>query len=103
MATDVHNAHRQPAWVQFRIRSMRIKPAEVVAGFAAGEITELLRQSADCLSARHATKILEIKTEQAIQLLARLEKGGLPEKDPALSNSDDEQSWKRTVIKGACS
>jgi len=80
---------------------MRIKPDEVVAGFPAREIREVLRQSVDCLSARHAMKILGIKTEQGIQLLARLEKGGFLEKNPALPNSDDEQSWKRTVKGGA--
>jgi len=80
---------------------MRIKPDEVVAGFTARKIRELLRQSVDSLSARHATKILEIKTKQAIRLLERLEQGGLLERNPALPNSDDEQSWKRTVKGGA--
>ena len=49
---------------------MRIKPDEVVAGFPARGIRELLRQSVDSLSARHATKILEIEMKQARQLLA---------------------------------
>ena len=80
---------------------MRIKPDEVVAGFTARKIRELLRQSVDSLSARHATKILEIKTKQAIRLLERLEQGGLLERNPGLPNSDDEQSWKRTVKGGA--
>ena len=79
---------------------MRIKSDEVVAGFPARKIRELLRQSVDCISARHATKILEIKTKQAIRLLERLEQGGLLERNPALPNSDDEQSWKRTVKGG---
>ena len=72
-----------------------------MADFPARKIRELLRQSVDCISARHATKILEIKTEQAIRLLERLEQGGLLERNPALPNSDDEQSWKRTVKGGA--
>jgi len=80
---------------------MRIKPDEVLAGFPARKIREVLRQSVDRLSARHATKILGIKTEQAMQLLARLEHGGFLEENPALPNSDDEQSWKRTVKGGA--
>ena len=80
---------------------MRIKPDEDVAGFPARKIKELLRQSVDFLSARHVTKILDIKTEQAIQLLERLEQCGLLERNPALPNSDDEQSWKRTVKGGA--
>jgi hypothetical protein len=80
---------------------MRIKPDEVVAGFPARKIRELLRQSVDCLSARHATKVLEIKTEQAIQLLELLEQDGFLERNPASPNSDDEQSWKRTVKGGA--
>jgi hypothetical protein len=49
----------------------------------------------------NATKILGIKTEQATQLLERLEQGGFLERNPALPNSDDEQSWKRTVKGGA--
>jgi hypothetical protein len=80
---------------------MRIKPDEVVAGFPMRKIRELLRQSVDFLSARHATKILEIKTKQAIQLLERLEQRGFLERNPALPNSDDEPSWKRTVKGGA--
>ena len=43
---------------------MRIKFDEVVAGSPARKIRELLRQSIDSLSARHATKLLEIKTAQ---------------------------------------
>jgi hypothetical protein len=80
---------------------MRITPDEVVAGFPARKIRKLLRQSVDSLSARHATKILEIKTEQAIQLLERLEQDGFLERNTDLPNSDDEQSWKRTVKGGA--
>jgi DNA-binding MarR family transcriptional regulator len=80
---------------------MRIKPDEVVAGFPARKIRELLRQSVDSLSARHATKILEIKTKEATQLLERLEQRGFLEKNPALPDFDDEQSWKRTVKGGA--
>ena len=51
-------------WLRCRIKSMRIKPDEVVAGFPARKIRKLLRQSVDSLSARHATKILEIKTKK---------------------------------------
>ena len=80
---------------------MRIKSDEVVAGFPARRIRELLRQSVDCLSVRHATKILEIKTEQAVQLLELLEQDGFLERNPASPNSDGEQSWKRTVKGGA--
>jgi predicted nucleotidyltransferase len=80
---------------------MRIKPDEVVAGFPARKIRELLRQSVDSLSVRDATKILEIKMEQAIQLLERLEQGGFLKRNPALPNFDDEPSWKRTVKGGA--
>ncbi len=80
---------------------MRIKPDEVVAGFPARKIRKLLRQSVDFLSARHATKILEIKTEEAIRLLERLERGRFLKRNPASSNSVDQQSWKRTVKGGA--
>jgi hypothetical protein len=80
---------------------MRIKPDEVVAGFPAKKIRELLRQSVDSLSARHATKILDIKTNEAIRLLERLEQGDLLERNPALPNSEDVPSRKRTVKGGA--
>ncbi len=78
---------------------MRIRPDDLVVGFPAKQIRKLLRQSVDSLSAHHATKILEIKTEQAIQLLQRLEQGGFLKRYPALPNS--EQRWKRTVKGGA--
>jgi hypothetical protein len=78
-----------------------VQPDEVVVGFPARKTRKLLRQSVDCLSARHATKILEIKTEQTIQLLGRLEQDGFLERNPALPNSDNAQSWKRTVKGGA--
>jgi hypothetical protein len=58
-----------------------------------------LRQSVDSLSVRHAKKILEINTEQAIQLLKSLERKGYLKRHPALPNS--EQRWKRTVKGGA--
>jgi hypothetical protein len=78
---------------------MSIKSNEVVACFPARKIRELLRQSVDSLSVRHATKILEIKTEQALRLLERLERSVFLERNPALPNS--KQSWKRTVKGGA--
>jgi predicted nucleotidyltransferase len=80
---------------------MRIKPDEVVAGFPARKIRKLLRQSVDSLSARDATRVLQIETKRAIQLLERLEQDGFLERNPILPNSDDEQSWKRTVRGGA--
>ena len=80
---------------------MRIKSDEVVAGFPVRKIRQLLHQSVDSLSAGDATKILEIKTKEAIQLLERLEQSGFLERNPALPNSDDEQSFKRTVKGGA--
>jgi hypothetical protein len=80
---------------------MRIKCDEVVAGFPVRKIRQLLRQSVDSLSARDATKILQIKSKEAIQLLERLERGGFLVRNPALPNSNDEQSWKRTVKGGA--
>jgi hypothetical protein len=69
----VYNTRGHYIFVHHWIKSMRIKPDDVVAGFPARKIRKLLRQSVDSLSAHHATKILEIKTEQAIQLLKRLE------------------------------
>ena len=80
---------------------MRIKPDEVVAGFPARKIRELLRQSVDSLSAHHATKILEIEMKQARQLLDRLQRDGFLKKNPGEPNSDREQSWRRTVKGGA--
>jgi predicted nucleotidyltransferase len=80
---------------------MRIKPDEVVAGFPARKIRVLLRQSVDSLSALDATKILGIKTKRAVGLLEHLEQEGFLEKNPALPDSDDQQSWKRTVKGGA--
>ena len=80
---------------------MRIKPDEVVAGFPARRIRELLRQSVDSLSAHHATKILEIEMKQARQLLDRLQRDGFLKKNPVEPNSDREHSWRRTVKGGA--
>ena len=80
---------------------MRIKPDEIVAGFPARKIRELLRQSVDSLSAHHATKILEIEMKQARQLLDRLQRDGFLKKNPVEPNSDREHSWRRTVKGGA--
>jgi hypothetical protein len=80
---------------------MRIKPDEDVAGFPASKIREVLRQSVDRLSARHATKILGINTEDATELLERLAHSGFLKRNPASPNSDDEHSWRRTVKGGA--
>jgi len=78
---------------------MRIRPDDLVVDFPAKQIRKLLRQSVDSLSARHATKILGINSEQAIQLLKSLERKGYLKQHPALPNS--EQRWKRTVKGGA--
>ena len=80
---------------------MKIKPDEVVAGFPARKIRELLRQSADSLSARHATKILEIETKQATQLLEQLQRNGFLKRNAVVSKSDREHTWRRTVKGGA--
>jgi predicted nucleotidyltransferase len=80
---------------------MRIKPDEIVAGFPARKIRDLLRQSVDSLSARDATKFLGLGSKPAVQLLERLEHGGFLERNPDLPNSDRERSWKRTVKGGA--
>jgi hypothetical protein len=80
---------------------MRIKPDAVVAGFPARQIRKLLRQSVDSLLARDAMKILQLDKKTAIQLLERLEADGFLEKVPIWPNSNDEQSWKRTVRGGA--
>jgi hypothetical protein len=80
---------------------MRIRPDEVVAGFPARKIRKLLRQSVDSISARDATKVLQIETKRAVQLLERLEQDGFLEKNQIWPNSGDKQSWKRTVRGGA--
>jgi hypothetical protein len=80
---------------------MRIKSDEDVAGFPASKIRQLLRQSVDSLSVRHATKTLEINTKEAMQLLKRLERVGFLERNPTSRNPDDEHTWKRTVNGGA--
>jgi hypothetical protein len=81
--------------------SMRIKPDEVVAGFPAPKIRELLRRSIDSLYPCDATKVLGIKTKKAVQLLERLEQCGFLERHTALPNSDNGQSWRRTARGGA--
>jgi hypothetical protein len=80
---------------------MRIKPDEVVAGFHARKIREVLRQSVDRLSARHVTKILGINTEDATELLERLAHSGFLKRNSTSPNCADEHSWRRTVKGGA--
>lgn len=82
------------------MKSMRIKPDEVVVGIPARQVRHLLRQSVDSLSARHAMKILEIEEGKAIEVLERLEHSGFLKRNPA-PKSDQERSWRRTVKGGA--
>src|SRR5207249_9136780 len=54
---------------------MRIQRDALIAGFPANRIGELLRQSDDFLSCRHATKILGLDENKARYLLDRLARG----------------------------
>jgi predicted nucleotidyltransferase len=80
---------------------MRIKPDELVAGFPAKKIRDLLRQSGDFLSVHDVTKIIGEKGRKAICILECLESEGFIEKDLSFSRSGDKNYWKLTAKGGA--
>jgi len=80
---------------------MRIKPDELVVGFPARQIRELLRQSNLLLSAGDVTRVLGLKGKKASQLLETLEKQGFIEKNASVP--DPEPYWKHTIRGGALS
>jgi len=82
---------------------MRIQPDALIAGFPANRIRELLRQSDDFLSCRHATKILGLDADKASYLLDRLDQEGFIERNTDVPASETEHYWKRTLKGNALS
>ena len=82
---------------------MRIQPDALIAGFPANRIRELLRQSDDFLSCRHATKILGLDADKARYLLDRLDQEGFIERNTDVPASETEHYWKRTLKGNALS
>ncbi len=80
---------------------MRIKSDELVAGYPAKKIRELLRQTDEFLTVRLVTKVIGVKGRDAVCLLERLESEGFTEKNPVFSRPGDETHWKLTVKGGA--
>jgi hypothetical protein len=80
---------------------MRIRPDELVAGFSAKQIRELLRQNDQYLSAIHVGKVLGLKGKKALKLLETLERKGYIEKSE--TDSDAMQYWKLTLWGSALS
>jgi len=82
---------------------MRIQRDALIAGFPANRIGELLRQSDDFLSCRHATKILGLDENKARYLLDRLDQEGFVERNTDVTASETEHYWKRTLKGNALS
>jgi len=80
---------------------MRIQRDALIAGFPANRIGELLRQSDDFLSCRHATKILGLDENKARYLLDRLDQEGFVERNTDVTASETEHYWKRAQRKCA--
>jgi hypothetical protein len=74
---------------------MRIRSDELVAGFPAKQIRELLRQNDQYLSAIHVGKVLGLRGKKALRLLETLERRGFIEKSD--TDSDATQYWKLTL------
>ncbi len=80
---------------------MRIRSDELVAGFPAKQIRELLRQNDQYLSVIHVDKVLGLRGKKALNLLETLEWKGFIEKSE--TDSDATQYWKLTLRGSALS
>jgi len=80
---------------------MRIRPDELVVGFPARQIRELLRQGAQFLSVKDVTKVLGLSGKRALRLLEALEDQGFIKKNTAAP--DPKNNWKHTIKGGALS
>jgi hypothetical protein len=80
------------------IVNMRIRPDELVAGFPAKQIRELLRKSTQFLSVEDVTKVLGLSGKRALRLLEALEDQGFIKKNTAVP---DPKNWKYTIKGGA--
>ncbi len=80
---------------------MRIRSDELVAGFPAKQIRELLRQNDQYLSVIHVAKVLGLRGKKALKLLETLERQEFIEKSD--TDSDGTQYWKLTLRGSALS
>jgi predicted nucleotidyltransferase len=80
---------------------MRIRSDELVAGFPAKLIRELLRQNDQYLSVIHVGKVLGLKGKKALRLLETLERQGFIKKN--FTDSDATQYWRLTLQGSALS
>jgi hypothetical protein len=80
---------------------MRIQSDELVAGFPAKQIRELLRQNDQYLSVNHVEKVLGLRGKKALKLLATLEQQGFIEKN--FTDSSLTQYWRLTLRGSALS
>ncbi len=76
---------------------MRIRPDELVAGFPARKIRELLRQNDELFSYHDARKVLGIRKSEAKHLFDELCREGYLEKNADMPPHETELYWKRTL------
>ena len=76
---------------------MRIRPDELVAGFPARKIRELLRQNDEFFSYQDARKVLGIGKSEAKHLFDELCREGYLERNADMPAYETELYWKRTL------
>lgn len=74
---------------------MRIRSDEIIAGFPANQLRELLRQNDQYLSVIHVDKVFGLRGKKALKLLETLEQQGFITKNFADSNAT--QYWSLTL------